>query len=254
MCRSGVFFLSLFFTFAVVVVDVGRGRGHLQGQTVGSLEGVAVPDEEGSRLSLLQRCDGFIDENRDENKTSRSETQRKRTKRRRSRRREGKKTLRGPGDLLPGLTLLPGDSGLVPEPRAVLDELHADLAGRLALCGLVSVLLCGRRYFPHRGGEGDVMLVLAVTGGGGGALDRRSGLGGRGRLGRQVALLRQGRLRVGEGDGDGGVTAAGSPAGIGAVLGAWRVMVRVVGLVGLVELGVVVLALVGRMVKVGAAA
>lgn len=39
------------------------------------------------------------------------------------------------------------------------------------------------------------MVVLAVTGGGG-ALDRRRPLAGRGRLGRQMALLGQRRLRV----------------------------------------------------------
>lgn len=141
-----------------------------------------------------------------------------------------KEKIRGPGDPLPGPTLLPGDTRLVPEPRAVLDKLDGDLADRLALCGLVSVLPCGRRYFPHRGGEGDMMMVLAVTGGGSrGALDRRRGLAGRRRLGRHVAFLRQGRLRVGEGDGDGGVAAAGPSADVVAVLGDWRVVVGVVG-------------------------
>lgn len=49
----------VFFTLAVVVVDVGRWCSHLQGQTIGPLERVAVPDQEGSWLSLLQRCDGY---------------------------------------------------------------------------------------------------------------------------------------------------------------------------------------------------
>lgn len=138
------------------------------------------------------------------------------------------------GELLP--TLLPGDSRLVPEARAVLDELDADLGGRLALRLLVSVLPSGRSYFPHRGREGDVMLVLAITVGG--TLDRRRGLAERRRLGRRVALLWEGRLRVGKGDGDGGVAAAGSSAQVGAVVGR----------------RVVLLAVVDRLVKVGAAA
>lgn len=45
-------------TFAVEAC-VGRRRGHLQSQSVGSLEGVAVPDQESSWLSLLQSSDGY---------------------------------------------------------------------------------------------------------------------------------------------------------------------------------------------------
>lgn len=149
--------------------------------------------------------------------------------------------------------MLPGDAGFVPETRAVLDKLDADLADRLALCGFVSILPCGWRYFPHCGGEGDVMMVMAVAvGGGRGALDCCWGLAGRRRLGRQVAFLRQGRLRVREGDGDGGVAAAGTSADVMAVLSTWQVVMELVGVELLLR--AVLLVVVGRMVKVGAAA
>lgn len=74
-------------------------------------------------------------------------------------------------DQLSGVTLLPRDTGLVPEPRAVLDKLHADLTRSFTL-KLLSVLTCRGGYFPHGGREGDMMLVLAVAGGvTGGTLD-----------------------------------------------------------------------------------
>lgn len=44
-------------TLVAVVVEIGGGRGHLQRQAVRPLEGVAVPDQEGSWISLLQSCD-----------------------------------------------------------------------------------------------------------------------------------------------------------------------------------------------------
>lgn len=75
-------------------------------------------------------------------------------------------------DQLSGVTLLPGDAGLVPEPRAVLDKLHADLTRSFTLHRILSVLSCRGGYFPHGGREGDMMLVLAVAGGiTGGTLD-----------------------------------------------------------------------------------
>jgi len=101
-----------------------------------------------------------------------------------------------------GPTLLSGDTGLVPEPRAVLDELHADPIRVLALRRgrRRSVFACGGRNFPHGGRERDVELVLGGAGGGGRRRLRASRpIGGR------VALLWQRRLWVGEGDGDGGV-------------------------------------------------
>lgn len=33
--------------------------GHLEGQTVGPLKGVTVPDQEGARLFVLQQSDGY---------------------------------------------------------------------------------------------------------------------------------------------------------------------------------------------------
>lgn len=47
------------FTFVVVVADVRRGCSHLQGQAIGPLERVAVPDQEGPWLSLFQSCDRY---------------------------------------------------------------------------------------------------------------------------------------------------------------------------------------------------
>lgn len=49
--------LEVVFTLAAVVVGIGGRGSHLQGQAVGPLERVAVPDQEGSRLSLLQSSD-----------------------------------------------------------------------------------------------------------------------------------------------------------------------------------------------------
>lgn len=45
-------------TFATNDVGIGRGRGHLEGQTIGPLEGVAVPDEEGSWFLVFQNSNG----------------------------------------------------------------------------------------------------------------------------------------------------------------------------------------------------
>lgn len=45
-------------TFATDDVGIRRGRGHLEGQAVGPLEGVAVPDEESSWFLVLQNSDG----------------------------------------------------------------------------------------------------------------------------------------------------------------------------------------------------
>lgn len=60
MCRLGIEIMSIIvFTLAVVVVDIGRRCSHLQGQAIGSLERVAVPDQEGSWLSLFQSCDRY---------------------------------------------------------------------------------------------------------------------------------------------------------------------------------------------------
>jgi len=50
--------LNIAGTFATGGVGVGRGRGHLQGQAVGALEGVAVPDEEASWFLVPQHGDG----------------------------------------------------------------------------------------------------------------------------------------------------------------------------------------------------
>lgn len=146
-------FLFYFFTLAVVVVDVGGRCSHLQGQTIGPLERVAVPDQEGSWLSLLQRCDGY-----NKNKPT---CQKYRVKEKEDQM-----------DQLSGVTLLPGDAGFVPEPRAVLDKLHADLTRSFTLHKPLSVLTCRGGYFSHGGREGDMMLVLAVAGGvTGGTLD-----------------------------------------------------------------------------------
>lgn len=45
-------------TFATNDVGIRRGRGHLEGQTIGPLEGVAVPDEESSWLLVFQNSNG----------------------------------------------------------------------------------------------------------------------------------------------------------------------------------------------------
>lgn len=41
-------------TFATNDVGIRRGCGHLEGQAIGSLEGVAVPDEESSWFLVFQ--------------------------------------------------------------------------------------------------------------------------------------------------------------------------------------------------------
>lgn len=46
-------------TFAANDVGIRRGRGHLEGQTIGPLEGVAVSDEESSWFLVLQNSDGW---------------------------------------------------------------------------------------------------------------------------------------------------------------------------------------------------
>lgn len=45
-------------TFLVQLQDGRRWGGHLHGQTVGTSEGVAVPDDERARLFVLQHGDG----------------------------------------------------------------------------------------------------------------------------------------------------------------------------------------------------
>lgn len=45
-------------TFLVLLHDGRRGRRHLHGQPVGPPEGVAVTDDEGPWLLILQECDG----------------------------------------------------------------------------------------------------------------------------------------------------------------------------------------------------
>lgn len=88
--------MFFFFTLAVVV-DVGGRCSHLQGQTIGPLERVAVPDQEGSWLSLLQRCNGY-----NKNKPT---CQKYRVKEKEDQM-----------DQLSGVTLLSRDARLVPEP------------------------------------------------------------------------------------------------------------------------------------------
>lgn len=45
-------------TFATNDVGIRRGCGHLEGQAIGPLEGVAVPDEESSWFLVFQNGNG----------------------------------------------------------------------------------------------------------------------------------------------------------------------------------------------------
>lgn len=47
-------------TFFILLHDGGRRGGHLHGQPIGSTEGVAVTDNEGPWLLVLQECNGCI--------------------------------------------------------------------------------------------------------------------------------------------------------------------------------------------------
>lgn len=50
---------QMYLTFAASDVGIRRSGGHLEGQAVGSLEGVTVSDEESSRFLVLQNSYGY---------------------------------------------------------------------------------------------------------------------------------------------------------------------------------------------------
>lgn len=53
-------------TFFILLHDGRRGRRHLHGQPIGPSEGVAVADDEGPWLLVLEECDGWEGEERRE--------------------------------------------------------------------------------------------------------------------------------------------------------------------------------------------
>lgn len=53
----------------LALLDGGRWTGHLHSQAVGTTEGVAVSDDEGARLAVLQQVDGWMEEKEKEKET-----------------------------------------------------------------------------------------------------------------------------------------------------------------------------------------
>lgn len=55
----------------LALLDGGWWTGHLHGQAVGTTEGVAVSDDEGAGLAVLQQVDGWMEEEEKETKRGR---------------------------------------------------------------------------------------------------------------------------------------------------------------------------------------